>query len=46
MLEETRINFKDLYEKKKDTIEWMLSYGNDFEMFMAKKIRDVALGCI
>lgn len=45
MLKETQIKFKQLYAKKKDSIEWMLNFGNDYDQFVAKTIKDVALEC-
>lgn len=44
MKSETVQKFKQLYSEKKDVVEWMLSFGNDFEKVQAKIIRDVALG--
>jgi hypothetical protein len=44
MKSETVQKFKKLYSEKKDVVEWMLSFGNDFEKVQAKIIKDVALG--
>lgn len=44
MLKETVETFKRLYTEKRDVIEYMVRYGNDFEKVEAKIIKDVALG--
>lgn len=43
MLAETIDRFKKLYSEKKDTIEWMEQFGNEFEKAQAKVIKQVAL---
>lgn len=43
MLEETKERFKNIYNSKKDTVEWMLAYGTDFEKMQASIIKQVAL---
>lgn len=44
MLPATVEKFKQIYSEKRDVVEWMLSFGNDFEKVQAKIIKDVALG--
>lgn len=44
MKSETVQKFKQLYSEKKDVVEWMLDFGNEFEKIQAKIIKEVALG--
>ena len=44
MLEETKERFKNLYSTKKETIDWMIKSGNEFEQIQATIIKNVALG--
>lgn len=43
MLAETVARFKALYSEKKDVIDYMERFGNEFEQTEAKIIKKVAL---
>jgi hypothetical protein len=44
MLDETVERFKNLYLNKKETIDYMERFGNDYEKLQARIIKNVALG--
>ncbi|MGA9187433.1 MAG: hypothetical protein WB014_02450 [Methanosarcina sp.] len=44
MLAETVAKLKTLYSEKRDVIEYMEKFGNDFEKAEAKIIKEIALG--
>lgn len=44
MLEETKERFKNLYSTRKETIDYMERFGNDYEKLQATIIKQVALG--
>lgn len=43
MLEETKEKFRNIYTSKRDTIEWMITYGSEIEKIEATIIKKVAL---
>jgi len=43
MLDETVEKFKNLYSTKKETLDWMEKFGNEFEQMQARIIKNVAL---
>lgn len=43
MLKETVESYKKMYTEKKNTIEWMISFGNEFERNVGSIIKKVAL---
>lgn len=44
MLPETIERLKKLYDEKKDIVDYMEKFGNDFEKAQANVIKSVALG--
>lgn len=43
MLVETVAKFKALYAEKRDVVDWMEKFGNDFEKAEAKIVKKIAL---
>ena len=41
---ETITKFKAMYAEKKDFLEWLLEWGNDFERASASVVIEVAMG--